>query len=71
MIVLSHLPSPGAATTIESLTNLDAYEKSEAISMPKTKAQHNIMIEPKMPDTTEGDVFNLPEDKQFKLRCEF
>ena len=29
------------------------------------------MKQPKMPVTTEGDVQNLPKDKQVKFRCEF
>ena len=67
------LPSPDAATATGKLTNLDTYAQSDAgmaISIPKTKAQH-IMVQPKMPDTTENDVLNLPEDKEFKFRCEF
>ena len=67
------LPSPNSTTASERLTNLDTNAQREAgmvISIPKTKAQH-IMKQPKMPDTTEVDVQNLPEDKQFKFRCEF
>ena len=67
------LPSPNSTTAPERLTNLDTNAHREAgmvISIPKTKAQH-IMKQPKMPDTTEVDVQNLPEDKQFKFRCEF
>ena len=36
----------------------------------ETKGQ-NIMKQTKMLDTTEVDVQNIPEEKQFKFRCEF
>ena len=64
------LPSPDTATASARLSDTNAQsEAGMVISIPKTKAQ-NIMKQPKMPETTERDVQNLPEDKQFKFRCE-
>ena len=59
-----------SATATERLTNLDSNAQREAgmvISIPKNKAQH-IMKQPKMPDTTKGDVQNLPEDMTYPTK---
>ena len=66
------LPGANAETTTSRLTNLDTHAKSLAgmvISVPKTKAQH-VMIQPKMSETTENDITNLPPEKQFKFACD-
>ena len=39
------------------------------ISIPKTKVQH-IQKRPRVSETTEDDVNNLPEGKKFEFRCE-
>ena len=54
------------------LTNLGQKSEEEAgmsISIPKTKAQH-IKKQPRVPDTTENDILNLPAERQFKFACD-
>ena len=66
------LPSDNTVTTTSRLNNLDTHCRSKAgmeISKPKTKVQH-IMNQPKMSETTEDDIANLPPEKQFKFPCD-
>ena len=66
------LPGANAETTTSRLTNLDTHVKilsGMVICVPKTKAQH-IMIQPKMSETTENDMTDLPPEKQLKLVCD-
>ena len=68
-------PGPPNKYTVylpQRLMNLDVNAKSEAgmvISIPKTKVQH-IMKQPRMPDTTEEDIMNLPPEMKFKFVCD-
>ena len=66
------LPDENARSATERLTNLDANAQKEAgmkISIAKTKAQH-IRPRPKVSNTTEEDIANLPPEKKFKHQCD-
>jgi len=79
-LVLSHLAfaddaALGNANAEEAsarLTHFDQKAKEEAgmeISIPKTKVQH-IQRQPKVGQTTEADIDNLPPEKAFKHKCD-
>ena len=66
------LPDENAHSATARLTNLDANAQQEAgmkISIAKTKAQ-NIRPRPKVSNTTEDDITNLPPEKKFKHECD-
>ena len=66
------LPDETTDSASARLTNLNDKANEEAgmqISIPKTKAQH-IRPRPKVSNTTEDDVANLPPEKQFKFECD-
>ena len=66
------LPTSNVDESSSRLTTLNENAKQEAgmeISIPKTKVQH-IRKRPRVSETTEDDVYNLPEGKKFEFRCE-
>ena len=66
------LPTVTVDKASEKLTNLDCHAKSEAgmsISVPKTKVTH-IRTRPKVSETSEADIENLPTEKKFKHVCD-
>ena len=66
------LETLNAAEASARLTHFDQKAKEEAgmeISIPKTKVQH-IQRQPKVRQTTEADIANLPPEKAFKHICD-
>ena len=66
------LPDESIESASNRLTNLDLMAQEDAgmkISIAKTKAQH-IRPRPKVSETTEDDVQNLPADRRFKFECD-
>ena len=61
-----------AEASTARLTHFDQKAKEEAgmeISIPKTKVQH-LQRQPKVGQTTEADIVNLPPEKAFKHICD-
>ena len=66
------LSNNDAIVASRRLTHLDKKTREEAgmdISKPKTMVQH-VMKRPRVSETTEDDVANLPDKLKFKFVCE-
>ena len=66
------LPNKDTIVASSRITNLNEKAKGEAgmsISVPKTKVQH-IGKKPRVSQTTEADISNLPAEIKFKFICE-